>query len=226
MIVAIDGPASSGKSTTARLLAGRLGWLYLDTGAMYRAVALAFLRTGTEATPEAAARLLPDVRVDVAHDARGMRVLLNDEEVAEAIREPAVAQMASRISAFPSVRQKLLAAQRRAGHAHADPGVVLDGRDIGTVVFPEADLKIFMVADAAVRARRRYEELRARGVATSFEDVLADLQQRDRHDRERAVAPLRKAADAVELDTTHRSVDEQVAFILQQIRERSSGRDV
>ena len=221
MIVAIDGPAGSGKSTTARAVARRLGYLYLDTGAMYRAVALAFLQHEAAATPEAAARLLPDVRVDLRHEAGHLRVLLNGEDVSEVIRRPEVGAMASAVSALAAVREKMTAEQRRLGHALADsPGVVLDGRDIGTVVFPEAAVKIFMLADPAVRARRRQAELDARGTPQPFETVLAEMQQRDAQDSRRALAPLRQAADAIELDTTERSFEEQVQFVVERVRER------
>ncbi len=223
MIVAIDGPAGSGKSTTAREVARRLGYLYLDTGAMYRAVALAFVRRGAAATPEAAEALLPTLRLDVRHEGDAMRVLLDGEDVSEAIRQPEVGQAASAVSALGAVRRKLTAEQRRIGSAYArSPGVVLDGRDIGTVVFPKADLKIFMVADAEVRARRRQTERAALGDEAPFEAVLADIEQRDRQDSRRALAPLRKADDAVVLDTTHRSVEAQVQFVLDCVRERQA----
>lgn len=220
MIIAIDGPAGSGKSSTARAVARELGLLYLDTGAMYRAVALAFLRAGRRATPEAAADLLAGVHIGIAYVDGDMRVFLNDEDVSAAIRQPEVGQMASRVSTLRAVRDKLVAEQRRIGRGHPE-GVVLDGRDIGTVVFPDADLKIFMVADPDVRARRRLQDLRAQGHEATFEDVLREIEGRDRQDRERDLAPLRRADDAVTLDTTGRRFDEQVQFVVQKARERA-----
>lgn len=221
MIVAIDGPAGSGKSTTARAVARRLGYLYLDTGAMYRAVALAFLRAEAAPTPEAAARLLPALTLDLRYADGEQRVLLDGEDVTEAIRRPEVGGAASAVSAVPAVREKLTAEQRRIGHTYAEaPGVVVDGRDIGTVVFPEAALKIFMVADADVRARRRHAELAERGTPRPLDEVRAEMLQRDRQDSQRALAPLRQADDAVVLDTSARSFDEQVQFIVDRVRER------
>ena len=227
MIVAIDGPAGSGKSTTAREVARRLGYLYLNTGAMYRGVALAFLKTGSDASPDAADALLPELRLDLRYDGGDMRILLNDEDVTRAIRQPEVGQMASRVGKLAAVRQKLVAEQRRLGtHYGQDPGVVLEGRDIGTVVFPDAEVKIFLIAEPEVRARRRQAELAAAGTSVAFETVLAEIQQRDRQDRQRALSPLRKADDAVELDTSDRSIDEQVAFVIDCVRERENARTV
>ena len=228
MIVAIDGPASSGKSTTARAVAERAGLLYLDTGAMYRAVALAFLRAGREATPEAAEEVLDGLNVGVAHDeAEGngaMRVMLDGEDVTGQIRQPQVTRKASEVSTLRAVRKKLVEEQRRvaAEHEAAGGGVVLDGRDIGTVVFPEADVKIFLVADAQVRAERRHAELKEQGEAPPLEDVLASIRRRDAQDRARAASPLKKADDAVEFDTTARSIEEQVEFVLQHVREHEA----
>ncbi len=228
VIIAIDGPAGSGKSTTARGAARRLDYLYLDTGAMYRAVALAFLRADAPPTAEAARRVLPDLNLGVRYDDSdgAMRVLLGAEDVSEAIRTQAVGQRVSRVSTLADVREKLVAVQRRIAREQTanGRGVVLDGRDIGTVVFPEAPVKIFMVAEARERARRRQAEMEARGEQAALDDVLADIEARDRADRERALAPLQRAPDAVELDTTRRSIDEQVDFVIQvveRVRERT-----
>jgi cytidylate kinase len=228
VIVAIDGPASSGKSTTARAVAERAGLLYLDTGAMYRAVALAFLRADREVTPAAANDVLAGLHVGVAEDENGeMRVTLHREDqpreaedVSGQIRRPAVSRMASQVSTLPTVRDKLVEEQRRVAAARVTEGggVVLDGRDIGTVVFPEADVKIFLIADAEIRAERRYAELAEQGEAPPFEDVLANIRRRDAQDRAREESPLKKAADAVELDTSERTVEEQVDFVLQRVR--------
>lgn len=220
MIVAIDGPAGSGKSTTARAVARRMGFLYLDTGAMFRAVALVFLRAGADPTDAAAADLLEGCEIQVTHDGETMRIALDGEDVSEAIRRPEVGAMASDVAKLAAVRAYLLAEQRRIGHAHAEGGVVLDGRDIGTVVFPEADVKIFMVADPDVRAARRRDELARRGHDAPLQTVREDLLRRDRQDAGRAIAPLRRADDAVELDTSRRSFEEQVQFVIDKIRER------
>lgn len=226
MIVAIDGPAGSGKSTTARRVAKETGYLYLDTGAMYRATALAFLRRDREATSEAARAVLPDVQLGVKHERGEMRILLGDDDVTRAIRTPAISRLTSTISELRPVREKLVEEQRRIARRFASEeggGVVIDGRDIGTVVFPDADVKVFVVADPEVRARRRKRDLEADEVSVSFEEVLADIKKRDRQDRRRDIAPLRRAEDAVELDTTHRSVEEQVQFVVDRIRERRRG---
>ncbi|WP_397547675.1 (d)CMP kinase [Rhodothermus marinus] len=222
MIIAIDGPAGAGKSTTARRVAERLGYPYLDTGAMYRALALALLRQDPTLDPERAREALARVQLRVAWDNGRLRVFLDSEDVTEAIRTPEVSQAASRISAWPEVRARLLEEQRRIGRAWEQQygGVVLDGRDIGTVVFPEAEVKVFLVADPEERARRRQRELAERGQEVPLEQVLAEILQRDAQDQQRAVAPLRKADDAVELDTTSLSIDEQVQRVYELVRER------
>jgi len=222
VIIAIDGPAGAGKSTTARRVAERLGYPYLDTGAMYRALALALLRQDPTLDPERAREALARVQLRVAWDNGRLRVFLDSEDVTEAIRTPEVSQAASRISAWPEVRARLLEEQRRIGRAWEQQygGVVLDGRDIGTVVFPEAEVKVFLVADPEERARRRQRELAERGQEVPLEQVLAEILQRDAQDQQRAVAPLRKADDAVELDTTSLSIDEQVQRVYELVRER------
>jgi len=222
VIVAIDGPAGAGKSTTARRVAERLGYPYLDTGAMYRALALALLRRDPTLNPERAWEALDRTQLRVAWDQGTLRIFLDGEDVTEAIRAPEVSQAASRISAWPQVRARLLEEQRRIGRAWEQQygGVVLDGRDIGTVVFPEAEVKVFLVADPEERARRRQRELAARGQEVPLQQVLAEILQRDAQDRQRAVAPLRKADDAIELDTTSLSIDEQVQRVYELVRER------
>ena len=194
---------------------------------MYRAVALTFLRTDTEASPEGAAALLPTLRLDVRHEEEDMRIFLGDEDVTNAIKRLEAGQMASQVGMLAAVREKLVAEQRRLGTLYGqDPGVVLEGRDIGTVVFPDAEVKIFLVADPEVRARRRQTELTAGGTPVAFEAVLAEIQQRDLQDRQRALSPLRKADDAIELDTSHRSIDGQVQFVIDCVREREKARTV
>ena len=223
MVVAIDGPAGSGKSTTARKVAQNVGYLYLDTGAMYRAVALFFMQEERDPTQEEAENLMPAVQVDMVYRENELRVLLNREDVTQQIRAAGVAGMASQVSGLQPVREKMVAEQRRIAREYEKEGggIVVDGRDIGTVVFPKAEVKIFMVADAKERARRRKEELEAQGASVTLDEVLAEMQKRDRMDKNRDLAPLRRAEDAIELDTTRCSIEEQVQFVINHIRERS-----
>ena len=202
MIVTIDGPAASGKGTTARGIAARLGFDVLDTGAMYRAVALAVLRRGGACDdPEAVERELSGIRIEMP----GGRVLLNGEDVTTAIRTPEASQGASKVAAVPAVRAFLIPQQRQIA---AGRDIVCEGRDQGTVVFPDAPVKFFITADVRVRAERRYRELAARGADTTLERELAELIERDRRDSERSDGPLCQPADAVLIDTTHLSADE------------------
>ena len=223
MIVTIDGPAGSGKSTTARRAAEALDYVYLDTGAMYRAVALGFLRAGVAPTRDGAAAVLPSLHVGVRYDGPQMRVFLEDEEVTSQIRSPEVGQTVSDVSTLAPVREYMVEEQRRIGRAQDEVhgGVVLDGRDTGTVVFPEADLKIFMVADLDERARRRQQEYAESGDERSLDEVRAEIAERDRQHRHRDLAPLRRAADAVELDTTDCTIAEQVAFVVDHVKAHS-----
>lgn len=200
-ILAIDGPAGAGKSTISRRAAERLGFTLLDTGAIYRAVALAALRRGWREGD--ALDWLASVAVRLDPPA----VWLGEEDVSALIRTPEVSQAASRVSAIPEVRAHLLELQRRAGRAHPR-GAVVEGRDIGTVVFPDAEAKIYLTASPEERARRRAEELRAQGVDTSAEQILREQAERDDRDSRRSVAPLRAAEDARLVDTTGRGVDE------------------
>lgn len=192
---------------------------------MYRAVALAFLRAGTPISLETAGSVLAGLNLHVEAAPGGMRVRMNGEDVSEAIRKPEVAVAASRVSALAPVREALLREQRRIGQAYAgaDGGIVIDGRDIGTVVFPDAEVKVFLVADPVERARRRQRELIARGEASSLEAVLREMQDRDARDQSRDIAPLRKAEDAVELDTTALEIPDQVRFVVDLARERLGG---
>lgn len=220
MIVTIDGPAGSGKSTTARRVAAQLNYVYLDTGAMYRAVALAFLRADASATPTGADHVLPALDVDVTYRDDTMHVFLGDEEVTDQLRTSEVGAIVSDISTLAPVREYMVEEQRRIGREQAEihGGVVLDGRDTGTVVFPNADVKIFMVADVHERARRRQKEYEAAGEDISLDAVRAEIEERDRQDRTRDIAPLRRAEDAEVLDTTDCTIAEQVAFVVDRVK--------
>jgi cytidylate kinase len=205
-IVAIDGPAGAGKSSASRMLAARLGFAMVDTGAIYRTVALAARRAGIGYDDDRSLEgLLPGLVIRFAPPARpgeGQRVLLGAEDVSAEIRTPPLSMGASAVSARPVVRAGLLALQRRLALSPENRGAVLEGRDIGTVVFPDADAKFFLTATAEERARRRHAELQARGDPTPYDEVLADQRKRDRDDSERATAPLRPADDALQVDTT------------------------
>jgi len=221
VIVTIDGPAGSGKSTTARRSANRLGYVYLDTGAMYRAVALGFLRAGEEPTPDRAQVVLSDLDLDVYYEDEGMRVVLGGEDVTRHIRTSEVGTAASEVSSIRAVRERLVREQRRIGFEQENRrgGVILDGRDTGTVVFPDADLKVFMVADVEERARRRQQQYAEDGKHVPFDTVRREIERRDERDRNRDIAPLRRADDAVTLDTTDRSVEEQVGFVVDRVKD-------
>jgi cytidylate kinase len=223
-IVAIDGPAGAGKSTASRLVAARLGFAMVDTGAIYRAVALAATRRAVALDDDARlAELLPAVQIHFAPPAAsgaGQRVLLGEEDVSAEIRTPAMSLGASKVSGRPVVRAGLLELQRRLALAPENAGAVLEGRDIGTVVFPDADVKFFLTASAEERARRRHAELQAKGDPQRLEEVLADQLRRDRDDSSRAVAPLRPADDAVVIDTTAIALAEVVERIVRDVEAR------
>jgi cytidylate kinase len=220
-IVAIDGPAGAGKSTVARKLADALGFVLVDTGAMYRVVALAARRRGVAWADGAAVGALADELVHkealrfARGEAGGVAVWLEGEDVSGAIRTPDIGMGASQVSAHPEVRGALLGLQRQAGR---EGGVVLEGRDIGTVVFPDAEFKAFLTARPEIRARRRYEELRAKGQAVTLDQTLADTLKRDEQDTSRAHAPLRQAEDAILVDSSDRTADEVVEGLARQIR--------
>ena len=205
MIIAIDGPAGAGKSTIAKLLAKKLGILYLDTGAMYRAVGLKAVENGVDISDEdAVKKMLDSTTVDVKICDSVQRVYLDGQDVTGRIREHRVSKAASDISAVPCVRYKMVELQREIA-SRCD--TVLDGRDIGTFVLPNAEYKIFLTASVAERARRRYEELKAKGEDCTLESITADIEKRDYNDSHRALAPLRKADDAVEIDTTDLTIE-------------------
>jgi cytidylate kinase len=215
-IVAIDGPAGAGKSTVSRGLAERLGFHLLDTGALYRSVALAARRRGVGWDDDAALGVLA-AALRLEFD--GGRTLLDGEDVSAEIRTPEISRGASQVAARPAVRKALLPLQRRLARA-APRGAVLEGRDIGTVVFPDAEVKFFLTASEEARARRRFDELRARGDPATFVEVLADQRRRDREDQERDVSPMRPADDAEHVDTTGLSRDEVIARLERRVRER------
>ncbi|HUI08870.1 MAG TPA: (d)CMP kinase [Bacteroidota bacterium] len=221
LVIAIDGPAASGKSTTARLVAEKLGYLHVDTGAMYRAVTLKVLRTGL--SPADAARighLLESTHVALRRDGPAIRVLLDGEDVTAEIRTPEVTRAVSAVSRHRAVREAMVREQRTMGAAG---GIVLEGRDIGTVVFPDADVKFFMTAGIEARARRRREELRARGDSPEFGELMAEIRERDRLDSTREESPLRKAEDAIEIDTSDMTIDDQVRAVVERVRGELEG---
>ncbi len=214
--VAIDGPAGAGKSTIAKQAAERLGYIYVDTGALYRAIGLYVSQRGADpAGEEEVAPLLKDIRLELVLTEEGQRVLLNGEDVSRRIRTPEAALNASRVAALPAVRAFLLELQR--GIAERSP-VVMDGRDIGTVVLPEAEVKIFLTAAPEERARRRLLEHQQRGEQADYQTLLEEIKARDRADSTRAIAPLRQAEDAVLLDTTHLTPEEAIQAVLNLVK--------
>lgn len=219
MIIAIDGPAGSGKSTTAREVARRLGAIYIDTGAMYRAVALHVMGAGGDSEDDIVDRVPEEVRIDLRAARDGLRVILNGTDVTESIRREDVSVMASRISRYPVVRDHLVDQQRRIAAEARGSGraVVMEGRDIGTVVFPHAEYKFFLTADARVRARRRAEQIREKGGSVDEDLLYGEIIERDRLDETREHSPLRRADDAIVIDTTERSFEDQVDAILRTI---------
>lgn len=217
--IAIDGPAGAGKSTVARAAAKELNFLYVDTGAIYRTVALAVDRLGLDpGDGEAVARALPALKIRMDHGPSGeQRMFLGEEDVSKAIRENRVSALASKVSALPQVRAFLLDFQRQLAREN---NVVMDGRDIGTVVLPRAEVKVFLTAAPEARARRRLLELELRGQQADYETILKEIVQRDKQDRERAAAPLKQAADAVLLDTTQLNLEQSVEALLKIVRAR------
>ena len=217
--IAVDGPSGAGKSTLAKRLAQELGFLYVDTGAIYRTVGLAARSQGIDPTDaDAVAAVLPGLDITMGYGEDGFQhMTLNGEDVTAAIRENEISTYASKVAAIPAVRDFLLEMQRRTAREH---DVIMDGRDIGTVVLPQADLKIFLTAAAEARADRRCRELLERGQQANFEQVLAEVIERDRRDTEREIAPLRRADDAVTADTTELDLEGSFQLLLGLIRER------
>lgn len=218
IVVAIDGPAGAGKSTIAKLAAEKLGYAYIDTGAMYRSVAWKFLQTDKPFDEDFISGLSKTMLIDFKPEAKINRVFVDGTEVTEAIRTPEVTAIVSRVAAIGAVREAMVDQQRRMGEAG---GVLMDGRDIGTVVFPNAQLKIFLTASVEERARRRYAEMVAKGQQVDLQQLQADIAERDKQDSERAISPLRQAEDALLLDTSDMGISEVTERILQLVQERA-----
>ena len=215
MIVAIDGPAATGKSTSAKLVAQKLGFTYMDTGAMYRCITLSVLRNHISLADEEALQLLiqeMDMHFERTDD--NLVVRLNKEDVSTLIRKPEVTSHASAVSALPQVRNYMVAIQRKIAK---NQDCVIEGRDIGTIVFPKADVKFFLVADDIIRARRRQLDLKAIGEERTIDELVGEICRRDRFDSERSHSPLKKADDAVEVDTSQLTIDEQVDFMVNRV---------
>lgn len=217
--IAIDGPSGAGKSTIARAAAAKFGFIYVDTGAIYRTIGLASKLYGVDAEDNCAViSLLPEIGIELSYnDSDEQIMLLNGKDVSRDIRTPEVSMLASKVSAIPEVRAFLVEMQRDMARRH---DVIMDGRDIGTVILPNADLKVFLTADVQARARRRYNELAAKGRNDTFDEVLADMIKRDEQDTERAAAPLKAADDAVLLDTSNLTLEESVAAVCRLISEK------
>ena len=217
--VAVDGPSGAGKSTLAKAIAAKLGILYVDTGAIYRTIGYAVKRRGIEPRDEAAVRaILPELEIGMRYEADGeQHMLLNGQDVTREIRLPEISMYASAVSALPAVRAFLLEMQRDLARKHS---VIMDGRDIGTVVLPDATVKIFLTATPEARATRRWKEYQAKGIDTPYEEVLADVKQRDYQDTHRAAAPLKQAEDAVLLDTSELDFEQSLDAMKQIIAKK------
>ncbi len=210
--VAIDGPAGAGKSTIAKLVAKEKGYVYVDTGAMYRGLAIHFLENGIEAEEkEKIAEACKDADVTIRYEDGQQQVYLNEKNITAKLREEAVGNMASKSSAIPEVRAKLLELQRELARKE---DVIMDGRDIGTCVLPDADVKVFLTASVETRAKRRYDELVEKGVACDLEEIARDIAERDERDSTREIAPLKQAEDAVLVDSSYMTIEEVVAAIV------------
>lgn len=216
--IAIDGPAAAGKSTVAKKVAEQLKYTYIDTGAMYRAVTYLALRQGVNlASEEALAKIVELIELELSHTENGQRVRVNGKDVTEEIRSDEVTQNVSEVAAHGVVREALVKQQRLMAEKR---GVVMDGRDIGTQVIPDAEIKIFMIASVEERAERRYNENKAKGFEPDLDQLKDEIRKRDQHDQERIVSPLIKADDAIELDTTSMSIEQVTELILEIIQEK------
>ncbi len=217
ILIAIDGPAGSGKSTTARLVAQKLGYVYVDTGAMYRAITLKSLASELDVSnEEQVVSLAKHSDIELVNDSGKLRVILDGNDVTDQIRSEPVTKNVSLVSSYAGVRSEMVAKQRELG---AKRGCVFDGRDIGTVVFPDAELKFFMTADVMERARRRQAELSESGTELPIVQVVREMKERDLKDSTRETSPLKRADDAIDIDTTHLTIDEQVAKIVNYVEE-------
>lgn len=222
MIIAIDGPAASGKSTTAKLVAKKLGYTYIDSGAMYRAVTLKAIRENVDVTDEdAVTQIARNVNIEFKDINDEQHVLLDGEDVTEEIRMPEISKNISPVAANPKVREILVEKQRKYAKNN---NIVMDGRDIGTVVFPNADVKIYLVASVEERAKRRFKELKMKGIQGDLEEIKEDIRKRDRADISRPTGPLKKASDAIEVDTSNLTIEEQVEKIIQIIKNKEEKR--
>jgi cytidylate kinase len=214
--IAIDGPAASGKSTTAKMLAKRLGYLYIDTGAMYRAVTLAVLRSNiTLNDVNAIVDLVDRLDIELKQKENGIHTYLNKEDVSEEIRLPKITAVISQLSAYAQVREIMVKKQRVLAQKG---GIIMDGRDIGTVVLPDADVKIFMQADINKRAKRRYDELKDKGLVVDYNEIKTEINRRDSIDSSRNISPLKPAHDAYIIDTSNLSIEQQVAQVIDIIK--------
>lgn len=216
--IAIDGPSGAGKSTLAKRMASEFGYIYVDTGGMYRAIGLYVLRQGIDVgESQRVEKCLKDINIEIKYIGGSQHIFLNGEDVSDLIRTEEISKYASFVSAIPTVRQFLLDLQRTLA---AENDVIMDGRDIGTVILPDASVKIFLTASDEERARRRYDELRAKGQDVTYDGVLENIRQRDKNDSERAVAPLKPADDAITVDTSGIGLEESAALLKKVILER------
>ncbi len=218
MIIAIDGPVGSGKSTIAKLVAEKLGFTYIDTGAMYRAVALKILKTKIPLKVSEIVKMMENTKIDLVQTEGGLKVYLDGEDVSEEIRTEEVAKLASQIARYGEIRKRLVQLQRELGQRAKN--VVIEGRDTGTVIFPDAELKIFLTADPEERAKRRYKQLKEKGFEVSLEHLIEKVKERDKMDTERKESPLKPAEDSIIVDTTNMSIEEVVEFIINKAKER------
>ncbi len=221
MQIAIDGPSGAGKSSIAKAVAARLGFVYVDTGALYRTVGYYVRSQGvTREDKEGIRKCLPAIRIEVRYEDGAQHVYLNGEDLGDKIREPEISMYASAVSAIPEVRAFLLDTQRDIA---AKNSVIMDGRDIGTVILPNADVKIFMFASVQARAKRRTAELLSKGVDAKYEDVLREMEERDKNDREREIAPAVAAKDAILLDNSDMTIEENVRAVLDIVERAKEG---
>ena len=215
-VIAIDGPAASGKSTTAKLLAKKMKYVYIDTGAMYRACALCALENDIPLDNLSGLnKMLDDISVEIEYVEDGNRIILNGRDVSRRIRQVDITKLSSKIAIIKEVREKMVELQRIMGEKG---GIIMDGRDIGTVVFPNADFKFFMIADVKTRAKRRWQEAKLKGENIDLSDIEKELNWRDNNDSSRKISPLKKAEDAIPVDTSKMTIEEQVQFIYSKIK--------